>query len=270
VRLCELPRPGGVACVEKVTPSIRVSVELAPIGRIDDNQSGACPHSTRSKRATCSRSCRFGCRTRIRQSSSGPLAVGRQRCRHEKVFKYTIVGSLVGSWTIDAANATPTGITIDPANVSDIWIVDSGTDRVYQYTGAATRTSGSQSAAASFQLAPGNTNPQGIADPPSHIAARFDSLVANRTNSQTAAVTTAPEHGQQAKKKINFVAREQYFESLAAERFELIENRVRLPGFTDASVASIHQLANDVVVDDAFESIFAGILRMHDPELVSL
>jgi hypothetical protein len=84
----------------------------------------------------------------------------------DKVFKYSLAGSLTGSWTIDSANKAPTGITIDPANVSHIWIVDSGTDRVYQYTGAATRTSGSQSAALSFALAAGNTNPQGIADPP--------------------------------------------------------------------------------------------------------
>ncbi len=83
-----------------------------------------------------------------------------------KVFKYTLSGSLLGSWSIDSANSTPSGLTINPNNVSDIWIVDSGTDRVYQYTGAATRTSGSQSAAANFALAAGNTNPQGIADPP--------------------------------------------------------------------------------------------------------
>ena len=83
-----------------------------------------------------------------------------------KVFKYTLSGSLLGSWTIDAANASPTGITINPTNVSDIWIVDNGTDKVYQYTAAAGRTSGSQSAAATFALAAGNTNPQDIADPP--------------------------------------------------------------------------------------------------------
>jgi hypothetical protein len=82
------------------------------------------------------------------------------------VFKYTLSGSLLGSWTIDPANAHPTGITINPSNVSDIWIVDSGTDKVYQYVGAAGRTSGSQNAAATFTLAPGDTNPQGIADPP--------------------------------------------------------------------------------------------------------
>ena len=83
-----------------------------------------------------------------------------------KVFKYTLSGSLLGSWTIDPANTHPTGITIDPTNVSNIWIVDSGTLKVYQYTAAASRTSGSQNAAATFALAPGDTNPQGIADPP--------------------------------------------------------------------------------------------------------
>jgi hypothetical protein len=82
------------------------------------------------------------------------------------VFKYTLSGSLLGNWAIDPANSQPTGITINPSNVSDIWIVDSGTLKVYQYVGAAGRTSGSQSAAATFALNPYDTNPQGIADPP--------------------------------------------------------------------------------------------------------
>lgn len=86
----------------------------------------------------------------------------------DKVFKYTVAGSLVISWTITTPGATsPTGITIDPANVCDVWIVDSGTDRVYQYTqGALTLATYSTSSSTSFALAAGNTNPQGIADPP--------------------------------------------------------------------------------------------------------
>jgi uncharacterized delta-60 repeat protein len=84
----------------------------------------------------------------------------------DQVFKYSMSGTLLGSWSIDAANTSPTGITIDPANVSNIWIVDNGTDRVYQYNSATTRTSGSQSANAQFVLTTGNTDPQGIADPP--------------------------------------------------------------------------------------------------------
>ena len=64
----------------------------------------------------------------------------------DKVFKYSVAGSFVGSWTIDAANKAPTGITLDPANIGDMWIADSGTDRVYKYAAAASRNSGSQAA----------------------------------------------------------------------------------------------------------------------------
>lgn len=85
----------------------------------------------------------------------------------DKVFKYSQAGSLLGSWTISTSGVTsPTGITLDPANPNDLWIVDNGTDRVYQYDAAVTRISGSLAASASFALATGNTNPQGIADPP--------------------------------------------------------------------------------------------------------
>jgi hypothetical protein len=82
------------------------------------------------------------------------------------VFKYTLSGSSLGSWAIDPADAHPTGITVNPSNVSDIWIVDSGTLKVYQYAAAAGRTSGSQNASATFALNPNDTNPQGLADPP--------------------------------------------------------------------------------------------------------
>jgi hypothetical protein len=96
-----------------------------------------------------------------------------------KVFKYTLSGSLLGSWSIDPANAHPTGITVNPTNPSDIWIVDSGTLKVYDYTAAASRTSGSQNASVTFALNPYDTDPQGIADPPAPDTALTagDSLV---------------------------------------------------------------------------------------------
>jgi DNA-binding beta-propeller fold protein YncE len=84
----------------------------------------------------------------------------------DKVYKYTLAGSYLGSWTISGGGGSPTGIAINPAGASDIWIVDSSTLKVYDYANAATRTSGSQSASATFALAAGDTNPQGIADPP--------------------------------------------------------------------------------------------------------
>lgn len=58
-------------------------------------------------------------------------------------------------------------VTIDPTGASQsIWIVDSGTDKVYEYANARSKISGSLSAANTFPLASGNCNPQGIADPP--------------------------------------------------------------------------------------------------------
>ncbi|HVK08634.1 MAG TPA: LamG-like jellyroll fold domain-containing protein, partial [Gemmataceae bacterium] len=85
----------------------------------------------------------------------------------DKVFKYTLSGALLGSWTISGGGGSPTGITLDPSGASQsLWIVDNGTDTVYEYANARSRTAGGQAAAATFALAAGNTNPQGIADPP--------------------------------------------------------------------------------------------------------
>jgi hypothetical protein len=70
-----------------------------------------------------------------------------------------------GIWQIDEAIARPTGITIDPEDDNHIWIVDSGSDSVYQYDGATIRISGHQAADDSFALDPANRNPQGIAAP---------------------------------------------------------------------------------------------------------
>ena len=106
------------------------------------------------------------------------VLVGRQRHgTTDKVFKYTTAGTLLGSWTIDSSNGSPTGITIDPANVNHIWIVDSGTDAVYHYNAAASRTSGSQNAASLFHWPAGNTNAQGIADPPPNGIDLLDATV---------------------------------------------------------------------------------------------
>jgi hypothetical protein len=84
----------------------------------------------------------------------------------DKVFKYNLTGSLQGSWTINGGGGSPTGITLDPASpASPLWIVDSNTDRVYQFA-RPTGSSGTVNASFSFVLSAGNTNPQGIADPP--------------------------------------------------------------------------------------------------------
>ncbi len=78
-------------------------------------------------------------------------------------------GTYLGRWQLDPANATPTGITIDPTGGSKIWVVDSGTDRIYEYSGATGCRAGGLMAMKTYALntGAGNSNPQGIADPPS-------------------------------------------------------------------------------------------------------
>jgi hypothetical protein len=87
----------------------------------------------------------------------------------DKVYKYALDGEFVGSWFIDANNGNPTGITLDPSNVSHLWIVDGDDDAVYRYNDGTNRSSGDQSADRVFLLAGGNGDPQGIADPPPNV-----------------------------------------------------------------------------------------------------
>lgn len=86
----------------------------------------------------------------------------------DRVYKYHVTNGYWGSWVIDSVNKTPTGITIDPQMIGDIWISDSGTDRVYRYSAATPVTGGSLAASSSFVLASGNSNPQGLVIPGRH------------------------------------------------------------------------------------------------------
>ena len=104
------------------------------------------------------------------------------------VFRYSIAGVLQNSWSLNSANGTPTGITLDPSDGSqDLWVGDSGTDRVYRYGNA--RTLSAPTLTSFFPLAAGNTNPQGIADPPAAEAlAQFEVFV----DGSTARLTDRP------------------------------------------------------------------------------
>jgi hypothetical protein len=172
-----------------------------------------------------------------------------------KVFKYTLSGSLLGSWSIDPANTHPTGITINPNNVSDIWIVDNGTDKVYQYIGAASRTSGSQNAGATFALAAGNTNPQGIADPPTADMLLAPAAVSSASNSQG---RTAPSSTSVPSSGSPMSAADQLFANNT-----LVLNEMRngnLPAFS--SVAALWQSMDALMLQrlDALLSMEAGAM----------
>lgn len=85
--------------------------------------------------------------------------------RTDQVFKYRASdGALLGNWAIADQNSKPTGIANDPSGASaSLWIVDNGTDQVFEYGNALADAGGSLVNV--FSLAPANTNPQGIADP---------------------------------------------------------------------------------------------------------
>ncbi len=104
-----------------------------------------------------------------RQNNVSYLWVVDDTASADRVYRYTLnaTGGTTAnsSWLISTQNAAPTGIALDPSNaVMDIWISDSSTDRVYRYADGRTLTAPVLSS--SFALGAGNTNPQGIADPP--------------------------------------------------------------------------------------------------------
>ncbi len=84
----------------------------------------------------------------------------------DKVYKYSVSGTALGNWTMNGGGGSPTGITLNPASPSSLWIVDSASDKVYEYTAAVGVLAGSLPTSTSFALAVGNANPQDIADPP--------------------------------------------------------------------------------------------------------
>jgi len=86
----------------------------------------------------------------------------------DRVFVYRAeTGVMTGTWTLAAANASPTGITIDPTDRSqNVWVVDASTRRVFVYAQGRGLRAGRGVAAATFALAAAVHDPQGIVDPP--------------------------------------------------------------------------------------------------------
>ncbi len=91
----------------------------------------------------------------------------------DKVFVYSLSGTLLGSWSLDARNADASGITLTPGGSgTDLWMTDRVDKVVYHYANAVSRLSGQQEAADLFALAPNNQTPEGISDPPTIVSAR--------------------------------------------------------------------------------------------------
>ena len=112
----------------------------------------------------------------------------------DRVFRYSLntsgIATAVTSWTINTQNASPTGIALDPSNTAmDIWISDSGTDRVYRYANARSLTT--PVLTSSFALSATNANPQGLADPPTEEAEPL-MLGYRRATAATPAIASVP------------------------------------------------------------------------------
>ena len=85
----------------------------------------------------------------------------------DTVYRYGISGGTPTTWPLTAGNSSPTGITIDLSGASNsIWVVDNGSDTVYEYD----RDTGALLGSFTLDTGVGNTNPQGIADPPGSAA----------------------------------------------------------------------------------------------------
>ena len=107
----------------------------------------------------------------------------------EKVYKYSVAGDFLGEWALDSTNRSPRGITLDPANPSDLWVIDVTRDVIYEYADATSRTSGSQSANVIYDTSDHTTLAQAIirsgptAPPaPADPAVHFTRLDMNPTN----------------------------------------------------------------------------------------
>jgi DNA-binding beta-propeller fold protein YncE len=84
----------------------------------------------------------------------------------KEVFVYALNGTLKGRWKLDARNGNPSGITLNPAGGTDLWVLDREDKAVYRYATGRTQLSGSLVAADLFVLNGLNTSPEAIADPP--------------------------------------------------------------------------------------------------------
>lgn len=80
----------------------------------------------------------------------------------DQVFRYSLDGTLEGSWTIDPANSNPTGLALNPANPNQFWILDGRTQKLYDYQDGSSRTSGNQNATSSFKLSSANRDAAGV------------------------------------------------------------------------------------------------------------
>ncbi|MFN9437240.1 MAG: S8 family serine peptidase, partial [Planctomycetota bacterium] len=133
----------------------------------------------------------------------------------DRVFQYSVGGTLLKSWAINSANSSPTGITLDFSQGSqDLWIADNGTKQVYRYANARFLTA--PTLTSSFPLATANSNPQGLAISPQgrlvgDIEVLGNSTVVTSLNEVTAGAWNAANVQKPRGEATSLVQRDQLF-----------------------------------------------------------
>ncbi len=89
---------------------------------------------------------------------------------NDRVYQYDLQGTLASNWALDAANADPSGIAIQPNQPDGIYVLDSVDRAVYIYARRSWNNSQAQPSSSRFTLAAGNVMPVGIADPGGELA----------------------------------------------------------------------------------------------------
>ena len=177
---------------------------------------------------------------------------------YDKVFKYDTSGNLQGSWKIDGQNRRPRGITINPGDVNDVWIVDSRKDKVYEYQGGAFFTSGTHSADDKFRLAAGNRKPEGIADPPIREAAVTPTLATSRVFADDLPAATVIDTFQTA--NVAEADRASFDKPLRLRSEDLAAPAVDRLLAVDEVVVERHEPAAAKAVDSYFEAVDNDLL----------
>jgi uncharacterized repeat protein (TIGR01451 family) len=182
----------------------------------------------------------------------------------EKVFKYTIGGTFLGSWEIgDAALEEPRGITTDPTGATTLWIVDKKSDSVYQFNNSTEVTSGSRVADSVFPLAAENGDPEGIADPRPSLPTG-DTPVALMDDSSVDRTTVVERMQTDRDEMVAFVNPDislnlAWIDNQLQERF-VTPNQFRITRFDPEDVAIERTIAIDAVYSGLEDDVGADLL----------
>jgi hypothetical protein len=187
----------------------------------------------------------------------------------DNIWRYTIAGVFQGGFDLPAFNTKAVGITLDPTGVSDsIWVVDSGTDQVYEYQGIyGSDFNAPLTLMATFNLASGNSNPTDIADPP--VAGDSSDASVREPSPQLPGFLVdhvlAAEPAEQGSVSEVPAPRERGAYEVTRRLVESVEDEASITSAKEARpMEQVHAQATDLVLEDLMEGegLFGGVRTM--------